>query len=366
MTNALARIPWEACVLESRRDREIERFARDAQGVPNPTIGYFASVPWLARATCELHPRLGLLMHVDPTLADLVSMVVSQENSCRFCYSAVRAMLWAQGMDLARIDRIEEELARGDLPARTLACVVFGRTQSRGGPGAAHAACEGLRQAGVSDAELKEIAYAVAVTDFMNRVHTIPAIPARMFERMPEQWLNRLLRPIVGRVMRSRLRKGAPTALPGDPSPPYHDLLGAYAGSPIGAALHRTLEGMWASPLLTRRCKLLMLAVIARGLACEGCANRIAPALAAEGIGAQALERILSQLDGPELGAVERALVPFARDTIWYEPQRIQRQARALRERLGEAPLLEAIGVASLGNGLCRMGAVLSCAGACS
>jgi hypothetical protein len=59
MANSLAQLPWEPCVIEPRKDRAVEAFARRTQGVPNPTIGYFASVPWLARATCELHPRYG-------------------------------------------------------------------------------------------------------------------------------------------------------------------------------------------------------------------------------------------------------------------------------------------------------------------
>lgn len=250
----------------------------------------------------ELHPEYGLLQRLDHGVADLVSLIVSQDNSCRFCCSAVRTLLWAQGMSTARIDRLEQDLARGDLPQRTRAAIAFGRAQSRSGPPAANAACEALRAAGVDNDELKEIAYAVAVTDFNNRVSTIPAISTR------------------------------------------------------------PLEGMWASEHLTRRCKLLMLAVIARGLSCDGCARDLAPALAAEGLDGAPLDRILTHLDGPELDDVERRLVPFARETIWYEPARIQRRARALRQVLSEPQFVEAIGVAALGNGLCRMGAILGCA----
>ncbi|HEX2541440.1 MAG TPA: hypothetical protein VHM00_10200 [Caldimonas sp.] len=363
MENALSDVAWEECLLEPRRDRELERLVRRTQGVPNPAIGYFASVPWLARALVELHPEHGLLQRLDPDVADLVALTVSQENSCRFCYSAVRALLWARGMSRARIDRIEQELARGDLPPRTRAAIAFGRTQSRSGPAAAHGACEALRAAGVGTDELKEIAFAVAVSDFGNRACTIPAIPARPLERMPEQWHMRLMRPLLGRLLNSRRRAGA-ALTPGDPPapPPYTRLVGAYAGSPIAAALARTLEGMWRSQHLTRRCKLLMLAVIARGLSCGPCTEDLAPALAAEGIDAAALETILTHLAGPELDELERVLVPFARETIWYEPARIQRRARALREQMSEPQLVEAIGVAALGNGLCRMGAILGCA----
>ena len=51
--------------------------------------------------------------------------------------------------------------------------------------------------------------------------------------------------------------------------------------------------------------------------------------------------------------------MPFARETIWYEPAPLQRRARVLRDRLSGPQLLEAIGVASLANGLCRMGATV-------
>jgi alkylhydroperoxidase family enzyme len=119
---------------------------------------------------------------------------------------------------------------------------------------------------------------------------------------------------------------------------------------------------MWTSGVLTRRCKLLMLAVIARGLSCADCAAEVAPALAGEGLEGAALDAILNHLDGPELDETERLVVPFARETIWYEPARIQRRARVLKERLTEPQLVEAIGVAALGNGLCRMGAILGCA----
>jgi AhpD family alkylhydroperoxidase len=362
MAHALAGVAWEECLLEPRRDRALEAFARETQGVPNPTVRYFASVPWLARALVELHPEYGLLQRLDPDVADLVALIVSQENSCRFCYSAVRTLLWAKGMSRSRIDRIEEELARGELPARARAAIAFGKAQSRAGPPAAADACAALRAAGVDRDELKEIAFAVASSDFSNRASTIPAIPTRPLERMPEQWHTRLLRPLIGKMLKSRQRRGAPAAFGGAVAEPYQAIVAAYEGSPIAPALARTLDGMWASEHLTRRCKLLMLAVIARGLSCGGCAAHLAPALAAEGLEGATLETILTRLDAPELDAVERVVVPFARETIWYEPARIQRRARAVREQLSEPQFVEAIGVAALGNGLCRMGAILGCA----
>jgi hypothetical protein len=205
----------------------------------------------------------------------------------------------------------------------------------------------------------KEIAYAVASTDFSNRAHTIPAIPSRPIERLPDRLHIRLFRPVIKRILQRHCSRGRATPLDRVPSYPYARLVKAYAGSPIASALGRTLEEMWASPHLTRRCKLLLLAVVARGLACEVCALEIGEALHGEGLTAAALTQVLTHLDAPELDPVERLLVPFARETLWYEPAALQRRARPLRDQLSEPQFLEAVGVLALGNGLCRMGAMV-------
>jgi alkylhydroperoxidase family enzyme len=359
MPSALENVAWEACLFEPQRDRALETYARRKQGVPNPAIGYFASVPWLARGLIDLHAEHGLLMRIDHTVMDLVGLVVCQENLCRFCYAAVRAMLWAQGMSRARIQRMEQDLSRADLPPRTVAAMAFGRSQSRSGPASAGAARDALRQAGFGTDEMKEIAFVVAFVDFSNRAHTIPAIPVRPVERIPDQLHMRLLRPLVSWALLRRRYPGRETPLDRLPSYPYVRLVKAYEGSPIAPALGRVLEGMWASPYLTRRCKLLMLAVVARGLGCEVCALEVGEALRGEGLTEATITQVLTHLDAPELDPVERLLVPFARDTIWYEPAPMQRRARALRDRLTGPQLLEAIGVAALANGLCRMSAMV-------
>jgi AhpD family alkylhydroperoxidase len=272
MASALQHVAWEPCLLETRPDRALESYARRKQGIPNPSIPYFVSVPWLARAVIDLHPEYGLLVHLDQNVADLVALVVSQENSCRFCYAGVRALLWGQGMSKVRIQRVEQDLMRADLPPRTVAAIAFGRSQSRSGPPGAREAREALRRAGFSDDEMKEIAYAVANTDFSNRAHTILAIPSLALERLPDRLHMRLFRPLIKRILQSHHSRGRATALDSVPSYPYARLVKAYAGSPIAPALGRTLEEMWASQHLTRRCKLLILAIVARGL--PPCARR--------------------------------------------------------------------------------------------
>jgi AhpD family alkylhydroperoxidase len=359
MAGALEHVAWETCLIEPHRDRALESYARRKMGMPFPTLRYFTSVPWLARALIDLHPEQGLLMHLDQNVMDVLALVVSQENSCRFCYAAIRVLLWAQGMNEARIQRMEQNLSRADLAPTVVAAIAFGRTQSRVGPQGAREARHALRNAGFSDDAMKEIAFVVGTTDFFNRVNTISAIPPRSMERMPDQIHMRLLRPLLKRILEKHRFPGRAASLERPPSYPYIGLVKAYAGSPIAPALGRTIEEMWASLHLTRRCKLLMLAVVARGLGCEVCALEIGEALQREGLDQATLTQILTHLDAAELDDLERLLVRFARETIWYEPAALQRRARALRDRLSGPQLVEAIGVASLANGLCRMGAMV-------
>ena len=56
----------------------------------------------------------------------------------------------------------------------------------------------------------------------------------------------------------------------------------------------------------------------------------------------------------------ERALVRFARETVWYEPAPLQRRAHELRERLSEREFVETIGTVSFANMLCRLSLALA------
>lgn len=357
---ALAHVRWEPRLLEPGHDRAMESYARRRVGMPHPTVRYFLAAPWVARAVVDLHVEFGLLLELDQRTADLIGLVVSQENSCRFCYAIVRSTLWLQGMDAERIRRVEQNFSRADLPPRTQAAIAYARAQSRSGPAGACIAWPTLREAGIDTLQAKEIAFTVATNDFSNRAHTMVAAPYRPVERMPEQALMRLLRPLLDRMMSRHRSRGQPAALPAaDPALPNGALVAAFAGSPIAAALQRTLAEMWASPQLSRRCKLLMFAVVSRGLPCQVCELELTAALRREGLSADAVERILGRLDGPELDATERALLPLARESLWYEPAQLQRRVRGLSGTLTQPQLIEAIGVAAMANALCRMSAVV-------
>src|SRR5262249_23628178 len=153
-------------------------------------------------------------------------------------------------MSEERIRSVEQDLARTDLTPRTRAALAFGRSQSRAGPAASREARAALGAAGIGRDEMREIAFAVASVDFLNRAFTMPAISAGAMERMPDWPGMRLLRPLIKRMMLGNRSRGQPTP-PAAASDPYARLVEAFAGSPIAPALARTIEEMWASPLLT-------------------------------------------------------------------------------------------------------------------
>ena len=139
----------------------------------------------------------------------------------------------------------------------------------------------------------------------------------------------------------------------------FQALLRQYEGSPIGPVLAGTFTDLWASSLLPKRTKALMFAVIAQGLNCGLSRNEACAVLAAEGLSQADVDAILAHLGGPGVSADEAALLAFARDSIWYEPQQIQRKAQALHRLLGAPRFVEALGVVSFGNAVCRLAAVM-------
>lgn len=364
MSSPLSTIPWEACLLEPAKDAVLEAHARRMMGSVHPGIRYFTRSPWLARAMVDWLPEHGLLTELDAHTADLISLIVSQENSCRYCYAAVRALLRIQGMSEARLERLEQQLLQLDVDPRLVAVARYARVLSRSNPALDAATARRLGEVGYGPAAVREIAFAVASTAMFNRINTIAATPPGHWEGLPEQWLVRGLRPLIARLIeRNRQRhRGHVATAPAPISGPGAWLVGACRDSPIAALLARTLQDMWAGPALEPRSRLLIFAIVARGLGCERIEQETTQQLLAQGAPEDLLPQVLAHLDAPALTPLERRLVAFARETIWYEPSRLQQRARHLREGLSSEQFTEALGVMSLANGLCRFNLALQLA----
>lgn len=355
---AMQDIEWLDPLIEPRRSRELERFAKQRVGFVPPEIGCFAACPWIGRASIEL--AVARRVHIDHDLADLVALVVSQESSCRFCYATARLLLRILGMPEARIRTLERDLETAQLDARTRLALDFARRLSRSNPLPSHADKRPLLEAGYGEAAVKELAFVASENVFHNRVATLAAMPPQRGERLGRSWLLGLARPLMARRIRALRKKGQTEWLGDDlKTGPYTYLIVALDGLPGARILRGILDQAWASPQLSRRAKALIFAVIARGLGCPQSECEAFRLLEGEGLDNDEADEILAHLGARGLDPIEARILRYARETIWYQPALVQRQGRALREHLSPAQFFEVVGIASLANMLCRLAIVL-------
>lgn len=361
MASDLANVEWDACVLEPRRDRELEAYVRKGFGTVPSAVGYFAPVPWVVRAMTDMSPSRAPLLHVDGVLADLVGMVVSQDNSCRYCFGVQRVMLRVHGLPESRIRKLEQGFIDAEIDPRAKSALDFARRLSRASPLASASDTAALRAAGWSTAGIRELAFHAVYNVFMNRLMTTAAIPFEPVENMAEMWGLRLLAPLMRFGNRRRVRRALRDSEylpPASVRGPWSYLVAPLEGLPSGRALRESLDAALASDVLPKRAKALIFAVIARGLDDSAGTREAGELLAQCGLAPESAEPILTHLGSPELAPLENALVPFARGTIRGRPVQLQQRMRALVDTLSPEQLVEAVGVSALANAVIRLGVV--------
>lgn len=361
MAGALADVEWDACVLEPRRDRELEAYVRRGLGTVPSSIAYFTPAPWVVRSITEMSPFGAPLLHVDPVLGDLIGLVVSQDNSCRYCFGVQRLMLRVHGLPEARIRKLEQGFLDAEIDPRAKSALDFARRLSRAAPLASASDTEELRAAGWSSEAIRELAFHTVFNVYMNRLMTIAAIPFAPVEGLADLWPIRFIAPVMRFRMRRRQNRARARAAELPPSPargPWAYLVGALDGLPSARPLRETLDAALASPVLSKRAKALIFAVVALGLDGPLAAREAGELLAECGLTPERAEPILTHLGSPELDPIENALVPFARGTIRGRPLQLQQRTRALLDALSPDQLVEAVGIAALANAVTRLGVV--------
>lgn len=353
-------VEWGEPLLPRGRDPRLEAMARKTGPVQKSSSLYFIAVPWVYLGLGQLNHRLLHRVALDHDLADLAGLVVSQDNSCRYCYALQRALLRAVGFEEEQILKLEETLLVGDLGRRERSALEFARRFSRSSPRVARRELETLREAGFEPMEILDLAVVCALLVLFNRAATIVAIPPYGWERAPDRWYMPLVRPFIAAFIRHRLRgRDRPVQLADDQkSGPFSYLTNALDGHPIAGELRHILDEMWDSPHLSRRAKALCFAVVARALSCPRAEQEAVALARGEGLSDDEIESILAHLSSPRLDEVERVLVPFSRQTVWYQVPDLQRRARELRSALSTEAFTEAVAVTSLANLVARLGCV--------
>jgi len=224
-----------------------------------------APLPWLVRALTELvdHP----VAFAPPALCDLVALAVSQDNSCRYCYGIQRAVLRIHGYRDEQIDRLVRDAHMGDLTAGERAALDFARRLTRSNPRPGRSEHDAVVAAGLSPIVVAEVGAIAAAGNFANRVATLLALPAEPLAAFVQSRVFRVVRPLM--AWRMRPRPKAPEPLPHPNDGPCARLVAALDGSPSARVLRHIIDDALASPVLPRRTKMLMLAVVGKALGCR-------------------------------------------------------------------------------------------------
>jgi len=322
-------------------------------------VARVAPAPWVVRAWATMVTQP--VAHLPPGIGDLAALVVSQDNSCRYCFGAQRAVLRMLGYREAYIARLERDFHVAELSDAERAALDFARRMSRADPRPARAERERLAQVGFTAPAVAELAFVAAAIVFANRAATLLALPPDPLEQMVDRPLVRLLRPVIARRMRSKPRR--PEPLPEPNEGPFASVVAALEGSPAAGVLRRAIDGALASPVLPRRTKMLLFAVVARALGCTRTESEMRAALALESLGTADVEGILATLASSRLDARETRLVPFARETVRYHRiPAVQRRMREVARGLEPAEIVETVGLLALANAVCRLSVLLDAA----
>jgi alkylhydroperoxidase family enzyme len=354
---AVREIEWDSCLIEPIPTPKLEQRFRRETGRPGSMMRFFEGSSWLSDAVVRLSVQLNTHVYVDAELADEAGLVVSQDNSCRFCFGAQRAFLRVLGMSEARISRLEQNLLVGDFSERERAALDFARRLSRSEPPLSEADVDALRGHGFDRLEVAELSGLIGLHLFFNRLSTFAALPPRAMESFPDQWWVRVARPLMAIRFRRMRRFQAPDPLTeGERVGPFSEIVNALDGHPLAGQLRIIIDGAWNSTQLSKRAVPLVFAVVARALGCRVSEREARRLLALTELTEEQIEEVLTHLSSAALDEVERLAVSFARETVWYQPVRIQQRCREIQSGLSREQFLELLGVVSLANTICRLG----------
>jgi len=298
-----------------------------------------------------------LLAFAPPRLIDVAALVTSQENACRFCYGALRAMMRISGYSDEQILNLERDVQLAD--GLTHEVVSLARKLAKSSPRPVREELAALERHGLDAKAVAEIVFLIASTCFGNRVGTFLALPPeRNLERAAESWVGRLFGSVLLKASHMKTRRVGPST-PVVAEGVLAPLIRQLPDAPIAAWFARLVGECFGAPALPRRTKLLILAVVARTLGCNFCEEAARIDLQDSGLDRHDFRRILETLSGPELTATEGRILDWARETVHYQTGIIQKRTRALAAEVGVGVLLEAVGTAALSNTAVRLAMLL-------
>lgn len=323
-------------------------------GIPG-VMAHLSPLSWLLRTSLRMANPYA---YAPPEIISLIGFVVTQDNSCRYCYGTQRAFMRIMGQSEAQIERLEQDLEHMELDPRAGIALEYARKISRANPRPGAKERATLVAAGFSREAVAEIAVCASWWCFGNRLATLMAVPPDAMEMLIERPLFKVIRPFVAWSMR---RKPHPKPIKLERNEgPYAKVIAALGDSPSATALRQIVDEAFASPVLPRKTKAVVCAVIGKALGCATAEAEARGVLAGEGWSDADVLAMLTNLAHPKLDARDALLVPFARETVRYQPPvTIQLRMREVTRGMTREETVELAGIIGLANMLARLSVLL-------
>lgn len=347
---------WAEPILPAVPDRPWEQRVKKQYGLVPDVMTRVSTCGWLREMLLR-----GLSVsatEMPKHLADIGTLVCSQENACRYCYGVARAQMKLFGYSEKMINTIEQDMLMAELDQKDRTFIRFCRSLARSSPRPSKKERDKLLKLGFSELQVTEMAFQIARECFVNRVVTfISSPPMHDFEQMSNSLMAKLFRPLIAYRLRSKSYKGKGSFQV--PEGPFAPVLQAISGVPAAVIFRDGLEGVSESNVLSPELKLLMFAVVARSLNCQYCSDACYTMARDIGFGSESYTQALQTLTCDKLDSQEQRLLAWTRETIHYQTGPIQQRTKELASGTDHDALLEAIGVASLANSVVRLGVLL-------
>ena len=356
MTSLISQFDWADPILPTVENPEWEAQVKKEMGQVPDLLTRVSPSNWLR---VMLLKSLRIRVNEFPRhLGDIGTLVCAQENACRYCYGMARTQMRLFGYSDKMISGIEQDMLMAELDQKDRTFIRFSRSLARSNPRPPKTERDKLLKLGFSELAVSEMAFHIARECFINRVVTfISSPPMYGFERLPESFMGRFLRPLIAWKIRSNVWVNQ-DPLP-DPQGHFAGVMKALTGIPAAVIISDGLEGVFASKVLSQELKVLMFAVVARSLCCRFSQEATTEMAIELGFSELEFEQALSTLTSPRLSVQEQKLLAWTRETVHYQTGPIQKRVKALAEEIDGEVLLEAIGLASLANSVVRLAVLL-------
>lgn len=346
---------WGTPLVEPQSDPEVERAFRRRMGIVSGAVPYVVPHPWLYRPFLYLAcPSIKI---IDGDFAAALSFIIARDNSCRFCYSTFRTLLRLSNYSSGDLRDLEANFSMQDFSAGEEWGLRLAVRLSRGD--GVPEALDQLREQGVSKTTIREIAGVSVLSLVNNRIGTTLSIPVSTFEEMADRWYLRPWRVLAMPLIKWSQRLRADTETLSDEA--SDGMLGRWVrtlrGTPTGRVVQDMTEQWLASEQsFSTRIKLLMLAVVARGLSATALEEHLQAHLQEEyDLSEERFETAINHLGGTAVEEEEKRLLRLARASIRYDFGPIKRIAWECTQDFDRAGTMEAIASISIANALARL-----------